>query len=165
MGMPTTQRHLKKTLRELQETLNRIIDFLSKLGLELNASKCKVIQIIGSKSTCGEEKKYIGSEEVPNLKASEAADYLGKPVGYRLFPNENKIDKFIEGGVKILTSSLAPWQKIDAMKTFFYPSLSHAMRTAQHGKDSWARLDKDLRKHLKEVLGLPKEANRGYLIW
>lgn len=37
------------------------------------------------------------------------------------------------------------------------------MRTEQHGKDSWARLDKELRKHLKEVLGLPKEANPGYL--
>lgn len=58
------------TLRELQETLNRVIDFLSKLGLELNAKKCKVIQINGAKSACENEKIYVGNDEVPNLKCS-----------------------------------------------------------------------------------------------
>lgn len=59
----------EKTLRELKETLNRVIDFLNKLGLELNAKKCKVIQIIGSKSTSGKEKFSLGVMKYRTLNA------------------------------------------------------------------------------------------------
>lgn len=129
--------------------MNRVIDFINRLGLELNVDKCKSIHIVPNKAHCGEGKVFIGAEVVPQLSTFEATEYLGKPIGYRLFPEENKISKFIETGTQILTSSLAPWQKLNALKTFFYPSLSHAMRTFQHGKSAWCKLDDELRNASK----------------
>ncbi|GFQ76245.1 retrovirus-related Pol polyprotein from type-1 retrotransposable element R2 [Trichonephila clavata] len=40
----------------------------------------------------------------------------------------------------IAKSHLAQWQKLDALKTFFFPSLSFAMRTDQLDKTAWSEV-------------------------
>lgn len=97
------------TLKALQDTLDRI-------GLELNIDKCKSIHIGPSKASCGDGKVFIGGAEVPQLQTFEATEHLGKPFGFRLFPDENKIYKFLETATRVLTSNLAPWQRLDAIK-------------------------------------------------
>ncbi|GIY24075.1 retrovirus-related Pol polyprotein from type-2 retrotransposable element R2DM [Caerostris darwini] len=63
----------------------------------------------------------------------------------------------------IMCSSLAPWQRIDALKAFFFPSTQFAMRTAQFKKTDWERIDTMLRKEIKNTLSVPESAANEYL--
>ncbi|KFM83362.1 hypothetical protein X975_06694, partial [Stegodyphus mimosarum] len=48
-----------------------------------------------------------------------------------------------------MTSKLAPWQRLDALKSFFYPSLQFDMRIARHRKSTWTGIDSFLRPLIK----------------
>ncbi|GFY47893.1 retrovirus-related Pol polyprotein from type-1 retrotransposable element R2 [Trichonephila inaurata madagascariensis] len=65
---------------------------------------------------------------------------------------------------KVATSNLAPWQKLDAMKTFFFPSLCFSMRTAQVDKTGWRQVDIAVAKEVKNILNLPERATNHYLL-
>lgn len=64
---------------------------------------------------------------------------------------------------KLMTSSLAPWQRIDALKTFLYPSLQFALRTGTLTKTDWKKLDQFIRPMLKTTLNLPQRASNDFL--
>ncbi|GFY43619.1 retrovirus-related Pol polyprotein from type-2 retrotransposable element R2DM [Trichonephila inaurata madagascariensis] len=64
----------------------------------------------------------------------------------------------------VAPSNLAPWQKLDAMKTFFFPSLCFSMRTAQVDKTEWRQVDKAVAKEVKNILNLPERATNRYLL-
>lgn len=80
-----------------------------------------------------------------------------------MLPDSNKLEDFIELGKEILTSTLAPWQKLDAIKTFIYPSFLFSMRMNLFQKSQWSRLDEELKPLIKKVLNLPVDANKDYL--
>ncbi|GIX97735.1 retrovirus-related Pol polyprotein from type-1 retrotransposable element R2 [Caerostris darwini] len=65
--------------------------------------------------------------------------------------------------MKISTSALAPWQRIDALKSFLYPAFQFPMRTGQFKKTDWERVDKMLKKEIKTTLNLPDGASNEYL--
>lgn len=66
-------------------------------------------------------------------------------------------------GEKLLTSSLAPWQRIDAIKTFLYPSAQFALRKAALTKGEWTKLDELLRPLIKRTINVPVRASNDYL--
>ncbi|GIY44231.1 reverse transcriptase domain-containing protein [Caerostris darwini] len=65
--------------------------------------------------------------------------------------------------MKISTSALAPWQRIDALKSFLYPAFQFPMRTGQFKKTDWEKVGKMLRKEIKATLNLPDGASNEYL--
>lgn len=103
---------------DTQNTINRIKDFLDRLGLKLNPHKCKSKHISPSSSACLPTKFTIGDEQVPHLETFKRTKYLGKSIGFRLCEDNAKMEEFTELGKSILCSSLAPWQKLDALKCF-----------------------------------------------
>ncbi|XP_050033060.2 uncharacterized protein [Dermacentor andersoni] len=58
---------------------------------------------------------------------------------------------------------LAPWQRLDAIKTFLYPALNFAMRVGLASKGEWQRLDEELRPLIKKTLYVPARASNEYL--
>ncbi|XP_064462374.1 uncharacterized protein LOC135372848 [Ornithodoros turicata] len=58
---------------------------------------------------------------------------------------------------------LAPWQRLDALKTFVYPSLNFSMRCGSLGKTDWMRLDQELRPLIKRTLYIPSNAANEYI--
>ncbi|XP_077507815.1 uncharacterized protein LOC144118912 [Amblyomma americanum] len=58
---------------------------------------------------------------------------------------------------------LAPWQRLDAVKTFVYPALNFSMRCGLLGKAEWERLDEALRPLIKRTLYLPANASNDYI--
>lgn len=64
---------------------------------------------------------------------------------------------------KLLTSSLAPWQQLDALKTFFYPSLQFSLRTGALTKTGWKKLDAFIRSMIKTTLNLPPRAFNDFI--
>lgn len=147
---------------ELQNTINRIVHAVNKLGLKLNINKCRIIQFHPKRSN-ENNTFHINDQEIPALKEFYPTQYLGKPIGFNLFEDKDNIDEYIQSGIRILESKLAPWQKLDAMKTFFFPSLAYAMRTMLHTKQSWRNLDETLKPLFKKLLGLPVYAASDYL--
>lgn len=130
----------------LQATLDKIVAFARKLGLSINPDKCRSIHIsppaLGH-VRCQPTIFNIEGENVQFLSEFKTAKYLGKPVGFNILDDIHKIDQIIETGEKILTSNLAPWQALDALKSFFFQSLNYAMRMYQYGKEEWKRSTKN----------------------
>lgn len=57
--------------------------------------------------------------------------FLGKAVGFQLANDHSFIKKFYEKATIVINSALTPWQKLDALKAFYFPSLQYAQRTNQ----------------------------------
>ncbi|GIY31147.1 reverse transcriptase domain-containing protein [Caerostris darwini] len=62
-----------------------------------------------------------------------------------------------------MCSPLAPWQRIDALKAFFFSATQFPMRTGQFKKTDWERADKMLRKEIKATLSVPEPAANEYI--
>lgn len=146
---------------DMLANIQRVIDFTRKLGLELNPLKCHAIHIDSNAQCIPTE--FLENTPVPSLKEFMPSKYLGKPFGFNIFEDIAEIDKLIETGSRILESELAPWQKLDALKSFFYPSMNHAMRTSQQSISQWKRINTAMRPLNKKVLDIPSRANLGYL--
>lgn len=147
---------------DLEETIVALVEFYDKIGLTLNPNKCKTIHITGDAKVVNTV-FHIKGIPIPTLAEFEPTKYLGKPFGFHLFEDNMEINRFIDVGKKILESELAPWQKLDGVKSFFYPSLNYAMRTAQHSKTQWQRVDNSLMPLIKKTLGLPSRATNSYI--
>ena len=154
---------LEESPEALQESLDKISSALSRIGLSINPRKCATVHIKGDRADCVDSTFKINGTNIPVLRKFDYTKYLGKPVGFNIFSIDENMDGFLDYGTQILTSNLATWQRIDALKSFFYPSLNYAMRTDQFGKDDWKRLDDSLRPLLKKTLNLPDRASNDFL--
>ncbi|OXA50787.1 Retrovirus-related Pol polyprotein from type-1 retrotransposable element R2 [Folsomia candida] len=132
---------MDETYEGLQNKINIINYESQRLSIQLNPKKSPI--------------EYLNDHE--------STQFLGKPTGFQLFKDNSSVESYIQTGQKILCSNLAPWQKIDAMKTFFYSSLTFPMRTAQLSKTQWEKVDKALRPLFKDTLKLPREVANEYL--
>jgi len=93
------------------------------------------------------------------LAKSEADTFLGAQVGFNVVPPLATLPEIIAIGLRIARSKLVPWQRIDALKTFFYPSTVHFQRLGTFPKTGLARVDKEI----KATLYLPQEASGEYI--
>lgn len=149
---------------DLQVVLDNITEFAEKIVLQLNPNKCKTIHITpNSRPRCRPTTFQVKSIPIEYLKDHEVMKYLGKPLGFNVLENQDEITAFIATAVSIMKSNLAPWQRLDAMKSFFYPSLNYVMRTDQHSKKGCKKLDDSIRKMIKEVLYVPERASHSYI--
>lgn len=148
----------------LQSRINTVATLAARLGLHLNPAKCRSLHLSG-KTPVGTRPTsfHIGGQPIPHIDDFASHDFLGRPVGYRVLTEEATIDDAITLGKRLLTSMLAPWQRIDAVKTFLFPALNFVMRAGTLGKEQWKRLDDALRPLLKRTLYLPGNAANGYL--
>ena len=94
-------------------------------------SKCATLTL-----NCKGRTKVINTEyfdqnkKIPSLKKEEPYRYLGVPVGIEVEQHEaNEIcEQLIIDLDKIENSLLAPWQKLDSIRTFLQPRLSYIVR-------------------------------------
>ncbi|CAL1300443.1 unnamed protein product [Larinioides sclopetarius] len=105
----------------------------------------------------------VSSQPRKDFDEFQFTKFLGKPVGFNPIPDYGSFNSFGQSSKKVLQSLFSAWQKIDAMKSFIYPTFQFAMRTGQFKKDDWGALDEEIRRSLKEVLLLPDRASNEYL--
>ncbi|XP_054720779.1 uncharacterized protein T26G10.4-like [Uloborus diversus] len=135
---------------------------LANVARDRDVSVDKIIELfckIGSRETTFR----LCNHDIPFLRDRDQHRFLGKPIGYNLCKDFSCVNDAISIGMKLLTSKLAPWQRLDALRTFFYPALQFYMRTGQFGKEDWKRIDSALRREIKKTLNLPVEASNNYL--
>lgn len=147
----------------LQESLNMIHTLTEQIGLHLNANKCSTLHLAGNPIGCRGTTFTLNNIPLPLKEDGDPTRFLGKPVGFNLAPNTNDFERFAQLGEEVINSKLAPWQVLDACKSFVFPSYLYAMRTAQFQKGDWDNLDKHFRPGLKKVLYLPTRAANEYL--
>ena len=152
---------MDRTADGLQRKLDTINELSSMIGMPLKPSKCHTLHI--QRKMWIPTQFYTGYNELNILDVDGYVDYLGKPVGFRVIPSSAKLEEFKDKGLSVLTSSLAPWQKLDAMKTFVYPAMTHAMRMGTYTKVEWEGLDEDLKKEVRTVLNLPDNSSLDYM--
>ncbi|XP_060845386.1 uncharacterized protein LOC132924968 [Rhopalosiphum padi] len=149
---------------DLQQSIFAARDGLSRLGLKLNASKCASLHLSGCRPVGARNTIFsLDGTDMRPLLEGEAATFLGAQVGFNVVPPLSTLAEITEIGLKIARSKLAPWQRLDALKTFFYPSTVHLQRMGTFPKSDWARVDRILRPEIKATLNLPQEASGEYI--
>ncbi|KAL1469962.1 hypothetical protein MTO96_040751 [Rhipicephalus appendiculatus] len=144
---------------QLQDRINIVETLASPLGLALNPAKCSSLHMCGA-TPVGMRPTTFTVSGVP----IQPQRFLGRPVGFRLpSRTSSAIDDAIAHANAIFTSMLAPWQRIDAVKTFIDPALNFAMRCGVFTKTDWRRLDKVVRPLVKRTLYLPGNASTHYI--
>jgi hypothetical protein len=104
------------------------------------------------------------NQEIWNLRDGEFDKFLGMPVGFQITRNTKGRARLMETANTILQCNLARWQRLDAFKTFFFPSLNFLMRTARTQKGYWTTLDyyEYIRASSKKTLILHCFSNPAY---
>ncbi|GIZ00474.1 retrovirus-related Pol polyprotein from type-1 retrotransposable element R2 [Caerostris extrusa] len=143
---------------DLQELLDKQ---MQRLGLHLNPNKSFAFHLqgytpVGTRDTSF----YLNNHRLISIQEGDFHKFLGKPVGFNAVPNYSSLNDL---GVKLSTSKLTPWERLDALKAFFYSSLQFPMRTTQFPKGDWTKIDKALLKEVKNTLNLPSEASNEYV--
>ncbi|XP_025412431.1 uncharacterized protein T26G10.4-like [Sipha flava] len=147
-----------------QSSIDAVRDDLSSLGLMLNPLKCSTLHISGNRPVGVRDTEFrVNGSRLRPLAEGEAASFLGAQVGFNIVPPMATLADIITTGLKIVRSKLAPWQRLDALKTFFFPSTVHLMRVGTFKKMDWAKVDQILRPELKATLYLPQEASGEYI--
>ncbi|GFR13725.1 retrovirus-related Pol polyprotein from type-1 retrotransposable element R2 [Trichonephila clavata] len=155
---------LADSAEEMQEMLQTTDEELRALCMHLNPNKCATLHLSGRTPVQAIPTVFkIRETGITALRDGESATYLGKPVGFFLRKTFGSVNEALTLLERISSSNLTQWQKIDAIKSFFFPSLSFAMRTAQIGKTSWTEVDVAARQELKNILSLPTNASNQYL--
>ncbi|GIY31132.1 retrovirus-related Pol polyprotein from type-1 retrotransposable element R2 [Caerostris darwini] len=150
---------LSNTTSGLQDLLDHLHLQMSRLGLHLNPHKSFSLHLRGSTPVGTSDTSFtLNDHQLHPVHEGDFHKFLGKPVGFNAVPNYTSLNDLAQLGVK-----LAPWQRLDALKTFFFSSLQFPMRTAQFPKGDWKKIDKLILKEVKSTLNLPNEASNEYI--
>lgn len=145
----------------LQQALDIFTVQCAKLGLHINTKKSFSFHLT---RTCLPTEFIINNEILTPILDHEHIKFLGKPIGFQIINDHSQIKEYHEKAEIIISSALTPWQKIDALKSFFYPTLMYAERTQQIPKTDWSDLDIAIRALVKKhILFLSPRAANEYL--
>lgn len=149
------------TPKGLQKLLDTTVDFLSTVGLTLNANKCFTVSIKGQpKQKCTvvvPQTFCVGSRTCPALKRSEEWKYLGihftADGRTRYYPSEALKPKL----ESISKSPLKPQQKLFALRTVLMPQLNHQLTLGSVSIGVLRKCDKLIRFYIRRWLDLPMD--------
>ena len=143
----------------LQVCLNKLQAVSSSLGLQFNPTKCKSISIVNNQVF--HTPFSINNTPIPSLKKDEFEVYLGIPIGHKyLFGLSSDIPNQL---TSVAESLLAPWQKLEVLRTHLLPSMSFQLSSGRVKKDQLADLDNLVAKFLKYICKLPERASNTFL--
>lgn len=149
----------------LQMRIDRVEELSTSLGLTLNPGKCSALHMSGITPVGMRPIQVaVSGVSITALRDHVPQRFLGRPVGFRLVSSDSTVvDDAISKATIIMSSMLAPWQRLDALRTFIYPSLNFAMRCGVLTKTDWRRLDDAVRPLVKKTLYLPVNATNHYV--
>ncbi|KAG8184378.1 hypothetical protein JTE90_006781 [Oedothorax gibbosus] len=146
---------IAKSQEELQTLLDLLPPITKRLGLLVNPAKCRSIHLSGITPRGHRPTPFnIGGQPLEIIPDHIPASFLGTPIGFQLCQNTEEIERLLALAKQIGESCLAPWQRIDALKSFFFPSLNFAMRTGEYSKEQLRQIDVEVRKFVKVTLNL-----------
>ncbi|XP_046856060.1 uncharacterized protein LOC124449154 [Xenia sp. Carnegie-2017] len=159
---------LAKNEYQLQSLLNSASNLAYTIGLEFRPDKCASLAITYSKRVIGNIQPstfIVQDKQIPHLAEEEHYRYLGIPIGLiRDFSSiQNLTDNLCRDLECINNSLLAPWQKLDMIKTFIQPCLTYALRAGEPKKASLINYRKKLIEVVRSICNLPLRATTHYI--
>ena len=108
---------------------------------------------------------YVQDQLIPFLKKDEHYRYLGVPIGliHNIDDLDHIVDKLIPDMEKLEQSLLAPWQKLDAIRTFVQTCLIYALRAGSPKKKTLEDYRTKLIKTVRLICNLPNRATTHYV--
>jgi hypothetical protein len=123
---------LARNSQALQTLLAAVSSAANCLSLQFRPDKCARLSMAKTTPRIQLNQFQIQTKSIPALQREDHYRYLGVPIG--LVPNrsnhQNLVDDLATKLDKIERSLLAPWQKLDAIRTFIQPCLTYALRSA-----------------------------------
>lgn len=159
---------LARSQRALQCLLDQASDGATILGFSFRPDKCASLSLSARRklATITVVNDFlIQGSHIPALENEESYRYLGVPIGliHNIDDIPNVVPRLIQDIEKIRASLLAPWQKLDAIRTFVQPCLTYALRAGNPLKQSLKLYRETLVKALREICNLPNRASSTYL--
>lgn len=127
LGLPDDLVLIARSPTALQKSLHKASDAATILGLSFRPDKCASLSLVtyGRCTVRKEQTDFlIQGTSLTSLENRQSYRYLGVSVGL-----VHNIDD-------LPTSLLAPWQKLDAIRTFIQPCLTYALRAGDPLKKS-----------------------------
>jgi hypothetical protein len=158
---------ISRTRDGLQTLLDDVSKAADTLNLHFQPDKCASLSLTCNKrepSRVGDSVFQVQNGNIPMLLKEESYRYLGVPIGL-LYDAEdmNKItEKLIKDLEKIRDSLLAPWQKLDAIRTFIQPCLTYALGNCPVTRESLNNYRNKLVQVLRSICNLPKRSTTHY---
>ena len=121
---------VSRSVKGLQMLLDKAGPATTILGLIFKPSKCATLTLNCKGGTKVINIDYFFQNKILSLKKEEPYRYLGVPIGIEVEQHEaNEIcDQLIIDLDKTEKSLLAPWQKLDCIRTFLQPRLLYILR-------------------------------------
>lgn len=147
--------------------LNLALDNLTEIGLHVNPSKCKIINIKNGHIN-DELNIQMGEDYLECIKSDETIKYLGVTFRDEIIFDQRKIIKNLEDNLSYLSLSLLlkPDQKLNIINQYIWPSIIYPIQSTPLNKIPEKFLqdvDKLLRSTIKEIIGLPNDCPNGML--
>ncbi|CAE1311496.1 unnamed protein product [Acanthosepion pharaonis] len=145
---------------EMQKRIDRLVVGLGKLGLELNALKCRVLCIRGNKKRkfCYVDTAVsimVDGVALPAITAESEFNYLGVQFNWR------GVARTPLGLEHLLTrldrAALKPQQKLNFLKKFLLPRLHHRLTFGRHHRAELVKGDRMIRRAVRRWLRLPSD--------
>jgi hypothetical protein len=151
------------------QTLQTLLDTVSSaancLSLQFRPDKCASLSMAKTAPRIEINQFRVQNQPIPALQREDHYRYLGVPIG--LVPNisnlQNLVDDLTSKLEKIEQSLLAPWQKLDAIRTFVQPCLTYALRSTDPTTKSLQSYRSQLTKIIKSICTLPSRATPNYI--
>ena len=151
----------------LQTLLDAASEAARVVGFTFRPDKCASLSLTSTKqrATFVEPQDFlIQGQHIPALENEEPYRYLGVPIG--LIHNIDDLPNIVPTLIKqvdlIAASLLAPWQKIDALRTFVQPCLTYALRAGNPLMKSLDCYRSTLVRALRDICNLPDRATAKY---
>ncbi|XP_075723811.1 uncharacterized protein LOC142765890 [Rhipicephalus microplus] len=153
------------TPRRLPQRIDRIETLAASLGLALKPSKCVSFHMVGSTPVGMRPTEFrVSGVPILVLPDFEPQRYLVHPIDFRIPSGSGSVvESAIAQARAIMSSMLAPWQCLDALRTFLYPVFYFPMRCGVLSTTDLRRLDDAIRPLVKRTLYLPANAPTNYI--
>ena len=152
----------------LQKLLDKASDGATILGLSFRPDKCASLSLVtdGRATVRTAATDFtIQGEHFPASENEESYRYLGVPIGliHNIDDLPNIVPRLIRDLEVLRSSLLAPWQKLDAIRTFLQPCLTYALRAGNPLKKSLHDYRALLLKAVHDICSIPTRASATYI--
>ena len=147
----------------MDNLLNAATTSANILGLSFRPDKCATLTLHDG-SHAVNTAFHIQGQAIPIISAEDTNRYLGVPIGliHNVDDLPTMLPKLIQDLGKINDSPLAPWQKLDAIRTFVQPCLTFSLRVGHPLKRSMELYRTTLVRILRQICALPNRSCVAY---
>ncbi|KAG2977827.1 hypothetical protein PC120_g25427 [Phytophthora cactorum] len=146
-----------------------VAKFLGWTGMAANPAKCSSMGVRRNGNGAVEADHLdlaLDGTPIPTMTHMQSYTYLGIGDGFdhvrRRIELAPKLKSLKQDATALLESGLAPWQVVKAVKVYLYPRVEYALRHLRPDDQHLESFDLHLRRGLRHLLRLPKNANNDF---